>query len=203
LTIADLLEPPTGIVGPSASFSFAEYRRGLAARVALFAFLGLGWDVATTLLQMLLGRGTKPPPEAVPACACVVDLTRSAICPASAWMVLAYSGIPLLVYPVVQLGRRLRLHYLLRTVVVLAVFYSVELGFGHTMRSFGLMPWDYRWFLPGWSLAEGLVCYHPVIVLWWFLFCALIEIVDESLRRSIPELWATLKETAAEVWKIP
>jgi hypothetical protein len=187
----------------SASFSFAEYGRGLAARVLLFAFLGMGWDVATTLLQMEVGGGAKPPAEAVPACACMLDLTRSAVCPASAWMFLAYGGIPLLVYPVVQLGRRLGLHYLLRTVIVLVVFYLVELGFGHTMRSFGVTPWDYRWFLPRWTLADGLVCYHPVIVGWWFVFCGLIEIVDESLRRSIPAFWETVKETTAEAWKVP
>jgi hypothetical protein len=191
------------MVGPSAAFSFAEYRRGLVARVLFFTFLGLGWDVITTFLQMLISRGTKAPAEAVPACACMLDLTRSAICPASAWMVLAYGGIPLLVYPVVQLGRRLGLHYLLRTLLMLAVFYSVELGFGHTMRALGVTPWDYRWFLPGWALADGLVCYHPVIVVWWFAFCSLIEIVDESLRRSIPAFWETLKETAAEAWKVP
>jgi hypothetical protein len=154
----------------ASSTFLAQYTRGLAFRVAMFAYLGLGWDVFMTFVQQLASG----------------KIERSALCPASAWMVLAYGGIPLLVYPVTQLGKRLGLGYFARSVVVLIVFYAVEFGFGTLTRRFGIRAWDYRDYLDAKWSYEGIVSWHPIILAEWAAFAVLIEWMDEVLRRTYP-----------------
>jgi hypothetical protein len=158
-------------MGSSTSPSFLDqYTRGLGFRVGMFAFLGLGWDVFMTFVQQLASG----------------KIELSALCPASAWMVLAYSGIPLLVHPVTQLGRRFGLGYLARSAMVLLVFYAVELGFGTATRRFGIRAWDYRDYLDARWSYQGIVCWHPIILAEWAAFAVLIEWIDEGLRRTYP-----------------
>lgn len=158
-------------MSPSTSPSFLDqYTRGLAFRVGMFAFLGLGWDVFMTFVQQVASG----------------KIQLSALCPASAWMVLAYGGIPLLVYPVTRIGKRLGLGYLARSTTVLIIFYIVEFAFGTATRSFGIRAWDYGDYLdPRWSY-HGLVCWHPIILAEWAAFAVLIEWMDEVLRRTYP-----------------
>jgi hypothetical protein len=160
---------------------FGEYKKGLFFRIIVFCFMGLGWDVLMTLLQQIVSG----------------KLTIHAQCPASAWMYLAYGGIPLLFYPVTQMCRFLRFPYVLRILVLLLVFYVVEYNFGSTLRMFGIMPWDYNWYLdPIWTL-DGIITWHPAFLVAWTVFVVLAGWLDSVLRVSYP----TIQENLSEYWK--
>jgi len=161
--------------------SFEEFKKGLVFRIFIFAFLGIGWDVCMTFLQQLVsGRAD-----------------HNALCPASVWMFLAYGTLPLFFYPLVTLAGHLRLSYPLRILVLLAVFYTVELLFGITMRSFGIMPWNYDWYLSSkWTLL-GIITWHPAFLTAWIVFLMVVEWLDTVLRKSYPLIGQNL----AEFWK--
>jgi hypothetical protein len=162
-------------------FSFNEFRQGLVFRIIIFCFLGIGWDVLMTFLQQIIaGR-----------------VTINALNPASTWMFLAYGSIPLLFYPVTSFGRFLKLPYAARLAIVLAVFYIVEFMFGFTLRSMGITPWNYDWFLdPKWSLF-GIITWHPVMFGAWVVFVILVEWIDTGLRQSYP----AIHENMTGFWK--
>ncbi len=159
-------------------FNFNEYRQGLAFRMGMFSFLGLGWDVLMTFLQQIIAG----------------KVTINALNPASAWMIIAYGSIPLLFYPVTSFGRFLKLPYAARVAIVLAVFYLIEFIFGYTLRIFGVTPWNYDWYLdPKWTLS-GIITWHPVILAVWVIFVILVEWIDAFLRASYPEIQYKMKE---------
>lgn len=162
-------------------FSIEQFKEGLLFRVIMFCFLGIGWDMLMTFIQQIIaGR-----------------LRIDAINPVSAWMILAYGGIPFLFYPVSSLLRHLKLPYAVRIIVFLLVFYAVEFAFGYTMRSFGRTPWSYDWFLdPRWTFM-GIITWHPVIVAMWMVFVILAEWIDFVLRVSYP----LLRENLILFWK--
>lgn len=64
-----------------------KYRKALFLRILVFAFLGMGWDVLMTTVQMILGG----------------SLDKSAVMTVSTWMYLVYGSIPLVVYPMERL----------------------------------------------------------------------------------------------------
>jgi len=162
-------------------FDFKSYAQGLGFRVALFAFIGMGWDVLMTLLQQIVAGRVDP----------------NASCPASAWMYLAYGGVPLIIYPAASLFKRLGLFYPARLAGLLVVFYLVELGFGSTMRTLGITPWDYNWYLqPKWTF-HGLITWHPAFIAAWLVFVALMEWLDAAVRDSYP----AIKEKLLDFWK--
>ncbi len=162
-------------------FKFEEFKQGLMFRMIMFCFLGLGWDVLMTFLQQIISG----------------KITINALNPASTWMFLAYGSIPILFYPVTRFGRFLKLPYAGRVIIVLAVFYTVEFMFGFTLRSFGITPWNYDWFLnPKWSLF-GIITWHPVIVTAWIVFVILVEWIDSGLRESYP----VIQTSMAAFWK--
>jgi hypothetical protein len=160
---------------------FNEFKQGLVFRIALFCFIGLGWDVLMTTLQQIISG----------------KLSINALNPASTWMFLAYGSIPFLFYPVTQFGRFLKLPYAGRVAIVLLVFYTVEFMFGFTLRTFGITPWNYDWFLdPSWSLF-GIITWHPVIFAAWVVFVILVEWIDSTIRKSYPAIQTNL----ASFWR--
>jgi hypothetical protein len=158
--------------------SFQEFKKGLIFRIIIFAFMGIGWDICMTFLQQVVsGRAD-----------------QDALCPSSMWMFLAYGSLPLFFYPLVALTKHFRFPYTLRILVLLSVFYSVELLFGITMRSFGIMPWNYDWYLsPCWTL-KGIITWHPAILAAWIVFLVLVEWLDTVLRKSYPLISGNLEE---------
>lgn len=161
--------------------SFEEFKKGLIFRIIIFAFMGIGWDICMTFLQQAVsGRAD-----------------GNALCPSSMWMFMAYGSLPFFFYPLVTLTKHFRLPYALRILVLLAVFYAVELLFGITMRSFGIMPWNYDWYLsPCWTL-DGIITWHPAILAAWIVFLILVEWLDTVLRNS----YHLIGQNLAEFWK--
>lgn len=164
-------------------FSWERYKKGLLARMLVFAFLGMGWDVLMTFIQQALAG----------------KLTIHALNPASAWMYLAYAGAPLFFYPVRTGAQRLGFPYPLRVLVALAVFYAAELIYGWALRSFGIMAWNYDWNLdPRWTL-RGIITWHPVFLVAWSVFVMIIDCLDavfagsyDVLKQSFRSYLATL-----------
>ena len=145
-------------------FDAQAYTRGLAFRIVLFAFIGVGWDVLMTLLQQIVSG----------------SLDRNALCPASAWMYFIYGGIPLIFYPAVHTLKRLRFPYPARLAVLLVIFYAVEFSYGSLLRTLGIAAWDYDWFLqPAWTY-RGLITWQNTQV-------GLLEpeLVFSTLNRSL------------------
>ena len=161
--------------------SFKEYKQGLVYRIIVFSFMGTGWDVCMTFLQQVIAG----------------KADQNALCPASMWMFLAYGTLPFFFYPIVSAAKHFRIPYALRVLVLLAVFYMVELVFGITMRYMNVMPWNYDWYLsPVWTL-DGIITWHPVFLAAWIIFLMLVEWLDTVLRKSYP----VIGENLAEFWK--
>jgi hypothetical protein len=164
------------------SFSWKTFVKGLPARMIIFAFLGLGWDVLMTLLQQVIAG----------------KLTIHALNPASAWMYLAYGGIPLFFYPVRSFGKRIKLPYVAVIAVLLLCFYLIEFIFGFTLRTFGIVPWDYTWYLPAEWTFMGIITWHPVFVAAWLVFVIIVDCIDsillsafDGLKASFVSYWKT------------
>jgi len=162
-------------------FNFDDYKQGLIFRIALFAFMGLGWDVLMTILQQIIAG----------------KLNISLLCPASAWMYLAYGSVPLCFYPIDQGTRYLKFPFGARVLTFMLVFYVFEFSFGATLRHFGAMPWNYNWYLnPKWTL-DGLITWHPAFLVAWAVFVMLGGCLDTTLRKSYP----VIKQQLIDYWK--
>ncbi len=153
-------------------FNFNEYKEGLLFRIAVFAFMGIGWDILMTILQQIISG----------------KITLSILCPASGWMYLAYGSVPLFFYPIDRVGRFFRSPFGLRVLIFMLIFYIFEYCFGATLRHFGATPWDYNWYLdPKWTL-HGLITWHPAFLAAWAVFVILGGSLDSTLRTSYPEI---------------
>ena len=161
--------------------SFQEFKQGLLFRSIVFAFMGIGWDLCMTFLQQSLSG----------------KINHNGICPVSVWMLLAYGTVPFFFYPLVSVTKHFRFHYVLRLVVLLAVFYAVELIFGLLMRSLNVLPWNYDWYLePAWTI-DGIITWHPAILGAWIICIMLVEWIDTVLRVSYPKI----RENLSAFWK--
>lgn len=144
-----------------------EYKKALFLRIFLFAFLGMGWDVLMTTVQMSLGG----------------SLDKNAVMTASTWMYLVYGSIPLVVFPMEKLLQRFRLPRILGTFSFLAFFYAAEYAWGFLFSTVGISPWNYNWYTPeAWNPSSGFVSFHPVILLFWLIFILLGRKLDQVLR---------------------
>lgn len=144
-----------------------EYKKALGLRILVFSFIGMGWDVLMTTLQMILGN----------------HLEKSAVMTASTWMFLVYGSIPLVVLPIENLLLKYNVPKLLGVVIFLMLFYAAEYSWGHMFHVFGIEPWNYNWYTPEmWNSSGGYVSFHPVILCFWILFIQLGRSLDRVLR---------------------
>ena len=150
----------------------------LGFRVFLFVFLGMGWDVLVTFSQQLLAG----------------KLTRSALCPASAWMFLVYGTAPVALLLLVVLLQSFKLPYAVRLPILLLSFYASEYAIGAFFHSIGVEAWNYRWWLSAqWSPPGGYICWHPVIILEWAVFLFLLESFDVTAKAAYPVVKKSFK----------
>ena len=150
----------------------------LGFRMFLFVFLGMGWDVLLTVTQQLLAG----------------KLTRSALCPASAWMYLVYATAPVALLLVVTLLQKFKLTYAVRLPILLLSFYASEYAFGTVFHLIGVEAWNYRWWLSAqWSPPGGYICWHPVIILEWAVFLFLLESFDVTAKAAYPSVKQSFK----------
>lgn len=148
------------------SFSLKAYLKNIILRVSIFTFAGMGWDVLMTTLQQIIA-GT---------------LGKNAENPASTWMYIPYSMMPFFFYPADCIMNDLKMKYWMRIIPMTSVFYCAELSFGLTMRYFGIIPWNYNWFIAEKWNYEGIISFYPLIAAAWALFVVLSDKLDGYLR---------------------
>lgn len=156
-----------------------EYRKALFLRILVFAFLGMGWDVLMTTVQMILGG----------------SLDKSAVMTVSTWMYLVYGSIPLVVYPMERLLLKGKVPRVLGVLFFLILFYFAEYAWGFFFHALHLEPWNYNWYTPKrWNPSSGYVSFHPVILLFWMLFILLGRRLDGTLRSKFSKESAIIRE---------
>lgn len=144
-----------------------EYKKALGLRILVFSFIGMGWDVLMTTLQMILGN----------------HLEKSAVMTASTWMFLVYGSIPLVVLPMEKVIQELKIPKLLDSILFLALFYGAEYSWGVLFHALEMEPWNYNWYTPTfWNPSTGYVSFHPVILLFWIIFIQVGRVLDKTLR---------------------
>ena len=146
---------------------FTEYSRRLWMRILVFAVLGMGWDVFMTTVQQIIGG----------------QIDRNAIQTASTWMYLVYGSIPLVVFPMEMLLKKLHKPKLMGLFLFLVLFYTAEYSWGAFFHSLDIHPWNYNWYTPEqYNSSTGYVSFHPVILLSWVLFIVIGRAMDRMLR---------------------
>ena len=144
-----------------------EYKKALWLSILLFTFLGMGWDVLMTTVQMILGGFVK----------------RNAVMTASTWMFLVYGAIPLVVFPMEKLLLKLKVPKVLGIFLFLFLFYLAEYAWGFFFHTFEVEPWNYNWYTPKrWNPKSGYISFHPVILFCWLIFVLLGRKLDQVLR---------------------
>ena len=134
-----------------------KYKKALWLRIGVFAFLGMGWDVLMTTVQMILG-----------------GVERNAVMTASTWMFLVYGSIPLVVFPMEKLLLKLKVPKVLDILLFLFLFYLAEYAWGYFFYSLTIEPWNYNWYTPKrWNPKSGYISFHPVILFFWLIFLVL------------------------------
>ena len=149
----------------------------LTFRLFLFSFWGIGWDILVTLTQHIIAGKTD------------INLIN----PASTWMYLAYGGIALVIWPTTNVMKKFKISYVFRIIILLVIFYVIEYLFGSTMYFFGIKPWDYNWNIPASWTYNGIITWHPVILLEWIVFIVIVDCLDAVFIKSWPSLKAAFK----------
>lgn len=144
-----------------------EYSKNMWVRVILFAMMGMGYDVLVTTMQQFLGG----------------HLNIHAIQTASTWMLLVYGTIPFVVYPVQMFLKKIGVPRFVNPIFFLILFYLAEYLWGALFHQMGIKAWDYNWYTPtAFNTANGFISFHPGIILTWFFFVIMAEILDSKLR---------------------
>lgn len=145
----------------------AEYSVKMWLRIIVFAIMGMGYDVIVTTIQKILGG--------------VLDL--NAVQTASTWMFLVYGTIPMIVYPVQYLLKKIKLPKILIPFVFLVVFYIGEYSWGSIFNTFGIEAWNYNWYTPSaFNTPNGYISYHPGIIITWYIFVNFALHLDDQMR---------------------
>lgn len=144
-----------------------EYKTKMWMRVVVFAMFGMGYDViVVTIQKMLSGK-----------------LDINAIQTVSTWLFLIYGTIPLIVYPVLFILRKLKIPKLVVPFVFLLLLYSAEYSWAATFHKFGIEAWNYNWYTPSeFNTANGYISFHPAIIATWFVFVNLAIFLDNKMR---------------------
>lgn len=144
-----------------------EYKTKMWMRIVVFAMMGMGYDVIVTTIQKILGG----------------KLDINAVQTASTWMFLVYGTIPLIVYPVLFVLKKMKIPKVLIPLVFLLLFYIAEYSWGATFHKFGIEAWNYNWYTPSaFNTANGYISFHPAIIVTWLIFINLAIFLDNKLR---------------------
>lgn len=103
---------------------FTEYSRRLWMRILVFAVLGMGWDVFMTTVQKIIGG----------------QIDRNAIQTASTWMYLVYGSIPLVVFPMEKLLKKLHIPKLMGLVLFFLTLLYSRVLLGSAFSHHGYSP---------------------------------------------------------------
>lgn len=146
---------------------FTEYSRRLWMRILVFAVLGMGWDVFMTTVQQIIGG----------------QIDRNAIQTASTWMYLVYGSIPLVVFPMEKLLKKLHIPKLMGLVLFFLLLYIAEYCWGVLFHTMDIHPWNYNWYTPEqFNSSTGYISFHPIIILLWGIFIVIGRALDRILR---------------------
>lgn len=146
---------------------FTEYDKKLWMGIPVYGILDMGRDVSMTTVQQIIGG----------------QIDRNAIQTASTWMYLVDGSIPLVVFPMEMLIKKLHISKLMGLVLFLVLFYTAKYRWGAFFHSLDIHRWNYNWFTPEqYNSTTGYLFFHPDILHSWVLVIVIGRALDRMLR---------------------